>query len=136
MTRQRLSKHFTIEEFDCNDGTKVPNEFIPALKNLCQQYLEPMRKRFGPCYVNSGYRTDAWNRRVGGARFSFHRYELHNMAVAADVRFKRGTIKKWHRRARLQRLWKRKGKGGIGYYPRGGFIHVDTRNYQADWEGP
>lgn len=133
-----MTPNFTIEEFDCNDGTKVPEEYIPALRYLCNTFLEPMRKKFGPATVNSGYRTPAYNARIGGARFSFHVYidRERQDGVAADVRFKRGSVAQWRAKAQRIRLLKRKGKGGIGYYPRGGFIHIDTRDYKADWDGP
>ena len=26
-------------------------------------------------------------------------------------------------------------RGGVGYYPKSGFIHVDIRGYQARWTG-
>lgn len=136
-TRERLSEHFVIEEFDCNDGTRVPKEYIPALKNLCRQILEPMRDEFGPCTVHSGYRTESWNNRVRGARLSFHRYEIRppSQGVASDVSFARGSVADWKRKAEQLRRKKRNGNGGIGYYPQGGFIHFDTRDYPADWNG-
>ena len=137
MTRLQLSEHFTIEEFDCNDGTRVPKEYEPALRRLCNWYLEPMRKKFGPCTVHSGFRHTEYNRRIGGARLSFHDYLLRKPkdGVAADVSFKNGNPSQWHSRAKRLRFWRRKGKGGLGYYPQGGFIHIDTRDYAADWNG-
>lgn len=138
-TRERLSKNFTIEEFDCNDGTKVPEEFIPALKKLCDVFLEPMRARFGPCSVHSGFRTPDWNRRVGGASMSFHVYIMRRRrdGVAADVEFARGSVKDWKEYAERLRARREdgRGNGGIGFYPQGGFIHLDTRDYPADWNG-
>src|SRR4051794_8570900 len=56
-TRHRFSKHFVVEEFDCHDGTKVTPREYSGLEYLCRQYLEPMRKHFGPCSVHSGYRN-------------------------------------------------------------------------------
>jgi hypothetical protein len=66
-TRKRLSKHFTVEEFDCHDGTKVPKRDYKGLQYLCRVYLEPLRKKYGAVHVNSGYRTRAYNARIGGA---------------------------------------------------------------------
>ena len=39
-TRHRLSKHFTVEEFDCRDGTKVQARDYDGLEYLCRVYLE------------------------------------------------------------------------------------------------
>ena len=47
----------------------------PRWSNSAAQYLEPMRTKFGTCYVLSGYRHEAYNRAIGGARHSQHIYE-------------------------------------------------------------
>lgn len=137
MTRHRLTKHFVVEEFDCNDGTPVPNRYYKELTKLCETFLEPMRERFGACTVNSGYRTRQYNDRIGGARLSFHVYTDRKQrdGVAADVSFERGSVADWTEFAKALRANRRAGKGGIGYYPQGGFIHIDTRDYKADWNG-
>lgn len=134
---KQLTKHFNSSEFDCRDGTKVPERYHRQLTVLCENFLEPMRKKFGPCSVHSGYRTRAYNDRIGGARFSFHVYTDRRPrdGVAADVSFARGTPKQWRRKARRLRRFRRRGQGGIGYYPQGGFIHIDSRDYAADWDG-
>lgn len=135
-TRHRLSAHFVIEEFDCKDGTKVrPREFS-GLEYHCRQYLEPMRKKFGPCSVHSGYRTPDYNRRVGGVSGSYHIYPEHDgNDQAADVSFARGNPEAWGAFANNIRKTKRNGRGGIGIYPTKGFVHIDLRDYQADWRG-
>ena len=61
-TRHRLSKHFVVEEFDCNDGTKVMKRDYDGLEYLCRQFLEPMREKYGSVHVNSGFRTRSDNR--------------------------------------------------------------------------
>ena len=121
-----LSPHFRLEEFRCKDGTAVPKASVPALKRLCEDVLEPLRERFGPCTVMSGYRPTAYNRSIGGARFSQHIYDLHPNTVAADLIFARGRPGEWADAAEplLQR-------GGLGRYP--GFVHVDNRGTKARW---
>lgn len=135
-TRHRLSKHFVIEEFDCNDGTKVSPREYRGLEYLCRQYLEPMRRCFGPCSVHSGYRTYSWNRRVGGEPNSFHIYPAHDgNDQAADVSFARGNPTSWHSFANAIRNRKRHGRGGLGLYVRQNFVHIDIRDYAANWKG-
>jgi uncharacterized protein YcbK (DUF882 family) len=51
------------------------------------------------------------------------------------MRFQKGGPTQWVAYAKTLRTKNRKGRGGIGYYPRSGFIHLDNRNYKADWSG-
>lgn len=138
MTRLRLSENFTIEEFDTHDGTKVPEKAIPALKELCRYVLEPMRKKYGPVKVLSGYRNAAYNAKIGGARFSQHIYDQNPDSVAADITFTRGTVAQWARGARwrfaTKARWRKRRRGGVGRYLASGFIHVDS-GPRRDWEG-
>jgi uncharacterized protein YcbK (DUF882 family) len=133
-TRKRLSKHFTVEEFDCHNGVKVQRRDYNGLEVLCRVYLEPLRKKYGPCKVMSGYRTRAYNRKIGGASRSFHVYTEHDgNDQAVDVIFARGTPRQWHSTANWIRRHKRGGRGGLGLY--GSFIHIDLRDYKSDWRG-
>ena len=138
MTRKRLSPHFTIEEFDCNDGRHVPEAAIPALKELCIHMLEPLRAKYGPAKVLSGYRHEAYNRAIGGAQFSQHIYDQGPGSVAVDVRFARGSVARWAASARwrfnTKKVWRRRARGGSGRYLRSGFIHVDS-GPRRNWEG-
>lgn len=136
---KQLTEHFHSSEFDCKDGTPVPDKYYPALTKLCEVFLEPMRKKFGPGFIHSGFRTTEHNRRVGGARASFHVYtdRPRRDGVAADVSFRKGSVNQWRDEAQRLRANRKdgKGNGGIGFYIQGGFIHVDTRDYPADWNG-
>lgn len=138
MARKQLSPHFYLDEFHCRDGSKVPSAAVPALEELCKYQLEPLRKKYGPARVNSGYRTRSYNASIGGATFSQHIYDEHPGSVAADVTFSRGTPSQWARSARWRfRSWKRwrtTQRGGVGYYPVSGFVHVDS-GPRRDWEG-
>ena len=80
----RLSQHFLLREF--LNLKKYP-ENLPTLQvvaNLtfgCHLLLEPARTIVGPIIVNSGFRNEAVNRRVGGVRNSQHLF-----GQAADIR--------------------------------------------------
>jgi uncharacterized protein YcbK (DUF882 family) len=114
----KLSKNFNSVEFDCKDGTAVPESLIPNLKNLVIQ-LQILRDALGePLRVLSGYRTPKHNKAVGGASGS-----MHLQAQAADLTVKSKTPKQL--KAFILDLIKQ-GKmqdGGIGLYA--GFIHYD-----------
>jgi len=68
---------------------------------------------------------------------SYHVYTFRGPddGVAADVSFATGSVDDWHEEAVRLRRVKRRGNGGIGYYPQGGFIHFDTRDFPANWDG-
>jgi uncharacterized protein YcbK (DUF882 family) len=133
-TRHRLSKHFVVEEFDCHDGALVSARDYNGLEYLCRVYLEPLRQRYGPVKILSGFRTVTWNKRVGGAPDSMHIYTIHDgNDQAADIACARGNPRAWHRTLNTIRSHKRKGKGGLGLYST--FVHCDIRDYKADWRG-
>lgn len=82
-----LSAHFTLAEmtasqtalrrgFDNEPGQAVQH----ALVTLCTQVLEPIRARFGPVRISSGYRCPALNKAIGGAAGS-----QHVLGEAADI---------------------------------------------------
>lgn len=129
----RMSPHFHIREFDCRDGTRVPEAAIPALKHLCQNYLEPLRNSGGIVHINSGFRTRAYNASVGGASNSVHIYNEHPNAVAAD-HWQEGRSP-----AQVQAFHdSHTHPDGMGYYS--SFTHVDNRNRigwsDSRWNGP
>jgi len=133
-TRKRLSRNFTVEEFDCRDGTKVSRRDYAGLTYLCEQFLEPLRARFGRVTINSGLRSISHNRRVGGERNSFHCYTLQDgNDQAADITCAQGTPAQWHAFLAGIRARKRGGRGGLGLYR--GFVHIDIRDYKSDWRG-
>jgi hypothetical protein len=133
-TRHRLSKHFTVEEFDCHNGARVMQRDYNGLEYLCKTFLEPLRKKFGRVRINSGYRTKEYNASIGGASNSMHVYTIHDgNDQAADITCQRGTPREWHAVLANIRRKKRGGNGGLGLY--GTFLHVDIRDYKADWYG-
>ena len=133
-TRHRLSTHFVVEEFDCHNGVKVMARDYAGLSLLCKVYLEPLRAKFGTVKVLSGYRTRAYNASIGGASRSFHVYTMHDgNDQAADIRCARGNPQEWHATLNWIRNNKMNGRGGLGLYPN--FVHVDLRDYRANWRG-
>ena len=75
----KLSAHFALAEFTRSESAKrhgVSNEPTPEhLKNLitlCEKVLEPIRMKFGPINISSGYRSKALNHYIGGSLNSQH----------------------------------------------------------------
>ena len=87
----RLSEHFTLGELTKTrvNIENVPNEAqLENLKRLCR-WLEQLRRRWNnlygegndPIIINSGYRSEAVNKAVGGVKGS-----NHLTGCAADIR--------------------------------------------------
>ena len=89
----RLSQHFTLGEL-CKTNAKTQDSNIPShvhienLKRLCG-WLEELRRRWNniygegddPIIINSGYRSEAANKAVGGVPSS-----NHLSGCAADIK--------------------------------------------------
>ena len=80
----KLSPHFKLSEF--LNLEKYPQN-IPTMQvvaNLtygCHQLLEPARRIVGSIIINSGFRNEVVNRKVGGVKNS-----QHLLGQAADIR--------------------------------------------------
>ena len=83
----KLTAHFALAEFTRSESAKrhgVLNEPTPEhLQNLiilCEKVLEPIRIKFGPINISSGYRSKTLNHYIGGSLNS-----QHCEAKAADI---------------------------------------------------
>ena len=70
-----LSPHFTLHELTRTtsglyNGPTIDK--IQALTALCVNLLEPVRNRFGPVSIHSGFRSAAVNAKIGGSKTSQH----------------------------------------------------------------
>jgi hypothetical protein len=75
----RLTAHFTLAEFTRSESAKrhgVSNEPTAEHKEnlivLCEKILEPIRLKFGPINISSGYRSKILNHYIGGSLSSQH----------------------------------------------------------------
>ena len=115
-----LSANFKVREFACSDGTDTI--FIaPALVTVLQQIRDHFK---APVTINSGYRTEAKNKAVGGATYSQHKY-----GTAADITVKGVAPKDVAAYAETILV----GMGGIGIYKN--FTHIDVRKTKSRWNG-
>jgi uncharacterized protein YcbK (DUF882 family) len=73
-----------------------------------------------PFHLISGYRTAKTNARLRAGNKKTARKSLHMYGKAADIRIPGVSLKLLRRAAYKMR------KGGVGYYPRANFVHVDT----------
>ena len=71
----QLSKNFTLEELTVTDtgASNVPDEAQKKkLLYVAQYLLQPTRDQFGELHVNSGFRSEFVNEKIGGSKTSQH----------------------------------------------------------------
>lgn len=116
----KLSANFKVSEFACKDGSDTV--FISL---ILVSVLQQIRDHFGkPVIITSAYRNDAYNKKVGGADYSQHKY-----GKAADIYISGispATIADF-----VETIMP--NTGGIGIYR--SFVHVDVRTSRARWNG-
>jgi uncharacterized protein YcbK (DUF882 family) len=128
-----ITPHFSLEELACRDGSAYPSEWIgERLRPLCET-LEVVREAAGgrPLRIISGFRSEAYNRKIGGARAS-----QHVQGRAADIQHPKLTAGELHTLVlELQKAGKLPKLGALGIYPT--FCHLDIRETErlVRWTG-
>jgi uncharacterized protein YcbK (DUF882 family) len=79
----------------------------------------------GAIQVISGYRSPATNAELARRSDGVARHSLHMEGKAIDIRLPGCDL------AQLRRTAISLGRGGVGYYPGSGFVHVDTGRVRA-----
>ena len=114
----KLTANFTLEEFKCHDGSVPTGALLDNITALAVE-LQKLRDHTGkPITIVSGYRSLAWNARVGGAGHS-----QHMEARAADLNIAGYTPQQSY--DLVEELIKAGTlrNGGLGIYK--GWIHYD-----------
>jgi uncharacterized protein YcbK (DUF882 family) len=83
----KLSKNFTLSEFlysstalRKNISNDLPREYLPRIQYLVDTIIQPIRDKFGPIKINSGYRSVELCLAIGSNSHSNHAY-----GFAADI---------------------------------------------------
>ena len=122
----RLTKNFSLSEFDCKDGSEMPSELLANVLELAEN-LQVLRDFVGvPIKINSSYRSLSHNANIGGSKSSQHLF-----AKAADIVIE---SKSPEQVANIIKVLISEGKmkqGGIGVYNT--FTHYDIRGHKARW---
>lgn len=125
----QLTPNFTLDEFECHDGTPVPPTLIGNVRMLAAN-LQVLRDHVKqPVVINSGYRHPAYNRSIGGAKNS-----QHLTAKAADIRVRGYTPDEAAKVIEQLIAAGKMRQGGLGIYKRG-WVHYDVRGTKARWRG-
>jgi uncharacterized protein YcbK (DUF882 family) len=122
-----MTKNFSKEEFDCNDGSEMPINVYHNMVKVANQ-LQTLRDYIGkPIQVNSAWRSEEYNASIGGVKNS-----QHIMGRAADIVIKGMTP------IEVSKIIEEligKGdmlQGGLGIYS--SFVHYDIRGIKARWD--
>ncbi len=81
-----------------------------------------------PITVVSGYRSQQTNNMLRRRNRAVAKNSYHMRGMAADIRLPGVSTNK------VRKLALKMGAGGVGYYPRAGFIHLDTGPVRT-WRG-
>lgn len=107
----KISENFKVKEFRCKDGSDkilIDTDFVT-------NKLQKIREHFdAPVTINSAYRTESYNKKVGGAKSSYHM-----KGQAFDI------VVKGHTPLEVARFAQTIGITGIIQYNK--FVHVDSR---------
>lgn len=138
--RLRLHNSHTGERVDCTyweDGAYVPSalaeidrclrdhrtdEVTPIDRRLVDQ-LHALHRALGarePFRVISGYRSPATNAMLAARGGGVARRSFHVRGMAVDVALPGRDV------AELRRAALALAAGGVGYYPKSGFVHLDV----------
>lgn len=122
----KLTKNFSLFEFECSCGCKMPDNVLENVKKLAEN-LQIIRDEVAkPLYLTNAYRCKSWNKKVGGASGS-----QHLLGKAADIQS--GGISPKALADAIESYIEQKciKEGGVGRYDT--FTHYDIRGTKARW---
>lgn len=81
---EKIGQHFKVREFACKDGSQAVfiDSYLVSILDILRNKVEK------PVIITSGYRTPEWNKKCGGAKYSYHM-----RGMAADIRINGMTAK-------------------------------------------
>jgi uncharacterized protein YcbK (DUF882 family) len=91
----------------------------PAVLDILVE-LQALANRSGPYEVISAYRSPQTNSALRNRSSGVAEHSLHMEGRAIDVRLAGFSTRK------LQELALQLGRGGVGFYPKSDFVHVDN----------
>ena len=122
----KITTNFTLEEFNCKDGSTMPNDVMINIIKLAKN-LQVLRDAIGKTIViNSAYRSPDYNKKIGGVKDS-----QHLKGNASDITVKGMTPKEVAKIIEGLIMSGKMQQGGIGIYPN--FVHYDIRGVKARW---
>lgn len=116
-----------LSEFDCLLRCHYTDEIHP-IDVAVLDYLAHLDQQLGggnTFHIISGYRSPLYNEKLSRTGNGVASKSLHLSGRALDVRLPQRPLDTLHRSA-LEL-----GLGGVGYYPRSNFVHLDSGPYRS-----
>ena len=113
-----------INQFLRDYQTGQIHSIDPKLLDILWAVQQEMGRK-GVYEVISGYRSPRTNRGLRGESSGVARQSLHMKGKAIDIRFSGANIGQIHQCAMAMQ------SGGVGYYPKAGFVHLDSGQYRT-----
>ncbi|HLW71810.1 MAG TPA: DUF882 domain-containing protein [Candidatus Binataceae bacterium] len=107
--------NYFFRDFRANEVKPIDPRLLDLLTELHAKLAATQ-----PFDLISGYRSAATNAWLAAQSEGVARHSMHVEAKAADIHLPGVELKS------LQMAALDIGEGGVGYYPRSGFVHVDT----------
>src|SRR5690606_6788831 len=102
------------------------HEIAPSLIDLLNK-LQKKVSSVKPFELVCGYRSPETNKMLRKKKRGIAKNSLHMEGLAVDIRMKDYKLRQLRDMAKAQKA------GGVGYYPKSGFIHVDIRDRPVYW---
>ena len=113
--------HF-MRDYRNGEVKTIDHELLDLLYSL-NQHLQSAR----PFHVISGYRSPATNAMLAARSNGIAKHSLHMEGMAMDIYLPDRALGELRRAALNLR------RGGVGYYPKSNFVHVDTGRVRS-WQ--
>tara|TARA_R110000772_G_scaffold33245_2_gene81016 strand:+ start:9404 stop:9781 length:378 start_codon:yes stop_codon:yes gene_type:complete len=122
----KLTRNFSLNEFNSKDGAEMPADVLKNIIELASD-LQKIRDVAGcAMHINSAYRSPDHNRAIGGVFNSQHLY-----GKASDLTSRNHTPKELYDLIEAMILCGDISEGGLGLYK--SFVHYDRRGKKARW---
>jgi uncharacterized protein YcbK (DUF882 family) len=113
--------HF-LRDWRTNDKIAINPKLFDVLHKLSNS-LETKK----PFEIICGYRTSKTNENLRQVKTGIAKHSRHLTGDAIDFRAPGVSLKDLRNAALVEKA------GGVGYYPKSGFIHIDIRDKPASW---
>ncbi|HEY5603984.1 MAG TPA: DUF882 domain-containing protein [Gammaproteobacteria bacterium] len=107
--------HYLLRDHRSGEIYPIDNSLLDLLYVLQQQV-----GKAGAYHIISGYRSPGSNAKLREQSNGVAKHSYHMQGKAIDVRLPGVELKQLHQAARNLHL------GGVGYYPKSDFVHLDT----------
>jgi uncharacterized protein YcbK (DUF882 family) len=104
-----------LRDYRVNEEHEIDSGLFMQLTDLARECEVPARYE-----VISGYRSPGTNAKLRAAGHAVAQRSQHMAGHAIDVRLKECPLERLHELALAAK------RGGVGFYPRSRFVHIDT----------